>query len=88
MLCKFWTKEIVHRFCFWHGLVVEIGSWVNVLHGGVQIRATANFLLDEFVDKIRVLSCELGGCFLGGGSVGSSRRCVDSACHKIAILTF
>jgi hypothetical protein len=85
---SFWTKEIVHGFCLWHDLVFEVNSWIDVFHGGVQIRTTANFLLDEFVDEIGVLSWELGGCFLCGSSMGSSRRCVDGACHKIAILTF
>lgn len=54
---KFWTKGIVHAFWFeWHVLVVWNRSSVDAFHGAVQIRATADFLLNEFVDKIRVLS--------------------------------
>jgi hypothetical protein len=41
---------------WWHVLIVGVDSSVDVFHGRVQIRATANFLLDEFVDKIGVLS--------------------------------
>ena len=69
---RFEQKRSFMLCCWLHVLVAMIDSSVDVLYDGVHIRVTTNFLFDEFVDKIGVLSRELGSGFLCSNSVCSS----------------
>jgi len=69
---RFEQKRSLMLCCWWHVLVAMIDSSVDVFYGGIHIQVTTNFLFDEFVDKIGVLSRELGSSFLCGNSVCSS----------------
>jgi hypothetical protein len=49
-------EKLVQAFFCFVLVVTCFNLWVEVAQSGIQIRGTADFLLDEFIDKIRVLS--------------------------------